>query len=148
MPTDVQSVTSVIPACGEDHTASPRDHLAAALHRLEAATDMVCDVASTDAEIAPAWVGSVLCLLIEDIENAITEADIGNQDELTLRGNDKPLGGLLAGVMDLAQRAEREDDLGGLSRREALLAAHVLTAATEQLGAYLANFTNRAKVLA
>ena len=148
MPTDVQSVSSVIPACGEDHSASPRDHLTAALHRLEAATDMVSDVALREDETSPAWVGSVLYLLIEDATNAITEANIGTDAEMALRDNSKPLGGLLAGVMDLAQRAEREDDLGGLSRSEALLAEHVLTAATEQLGAYLAKFTNQAKVLA
>lgn len=144
MPTDVQSVTSVIPACGEDHTASPRDHLAAALHRLNAARDMVgvvpvlCDLSpGGDDAPAPAWVGSVLCMLIADAKNLMEAALLHLMDTIDVA----PCGtsaDLLAGVMDLAQRTGREGDLGGLSRHEALLAEHVVSLAIEQLSVFRA----------
>jgi len=139
MPTDVQSVTSVTPACGKGHTASTRATLNAARERLQAAINLVRFGIASGSESVPQDFASPLYVLLLDCEERITSANLSADDEDRLRNNDKPLGGLLTGVMHLAQRADRDqDDLGGLSLAELHLSQYVLGLACDQLDAYLA----------
>jgi hypothetical protein len=141
MPTDVQSVTSVTPACGKGHTASKRQCLAEAKDRLIAAHALVrVGISSCGGESVPQGFCFPLLMLLRDSSERITDAGLSFADEDRLRQNDKPLGGLLDGVIGMVRRADRieDEDAGSLSCAELHLAAHILSLASDQLDAYLA----------